>query len=205
MGIMMDLIKRGNYVDNPYRNFYEIKAKDLDRNLVSLDQYKRKILLVVHISPYDKDFNEEYMKLIELKNNFNGERFEILAFPSSQLDNIEVTDNEMRNKLLENDLVKNNLEKINLFNRVYVNGYELCEVLKFCYRNSPLFMLREGKSKLIVNNFSKFIITKDGIVNSYYQKGSDINEIHESIDYLIKQSEGKLNIRDDFIKYNKYY
>ena len=205
MGVMMDLFKKGNYVDTPYNNFFEIKARDMDKNVIKMANFYKNIILVVNISPYDKNFEKEFNNLISLKTEFRDQPLEILAFPSSQLDNKELSDREMKEKLLLEEMVKNNLDKIRVFNRVYVNGPETSEVMKFCYRNSSLFMIREGLSMPLYKNFSKFLITKNGVVHSYYSPESDKEELEKNIKYLINQKMENIKIRDDFINFNKYY
>jgi glutathione peroxidase-family protein len=205
MGVMMDIFKKGSFVETPYHNFFEINAKDWNKNLIKMSKFSHKTLLVVQISPYDKNFEDEFEKLINLKKSFQNDQFEILVFPSSQLEKLEVTDSEMKDKISNYKIVAENLDKINLFNRVYLNGEEICEVFKYCYRNSPLFMFREGKAAYIDKNFSKFLISKDGQVHSYYEKDIDIKEIHDNIKYIITQRQEKLKIRDDFTFFNKFY
>jgi glutathione peroxidase len=205
MGVIMDLYKKGNYVETPYNNFYEIKARDLNKNFIKMDSFERKILLVVNISPYDKNLENEFEKLLILKNSFKNENFEILAFPSAQIDNVEVSDREMKEKLLDLDIVKNNIQKIHLFNRVYLNGEETAEALKFCYRNSSLYMYREGKAKFLDKNFSKFLINNKGNVYAYYRPETDLDEIEKNIEYLISEKAEKIKIRHDYINFNKFY
>ena len=79
---MQDLFRKGNYVDNPYNNFFEIRARDIDKNYVHMNQFNKKIILVVNISPVDKNLKLEYDKLLQLKDSFQNENLEILAFPS---------------------------------------------------------------------------------------------------------------------------
>jgi glutathione peroxidase len=205
MGVMLDLYKKGNYVENPYQNFFEIKAKDFDHNLTRMDKYYTNALLVVHLSPCDKKFNQEFEKLLALKNSFKDAPFEILAFPSCQLDNIELSDLQMKEKLLSQEMVNKNMDKIKMFNRVYVNGEETCEVMKFCYRNSPLFMFREAKAKPIDKNFSKFLITRNGTVYSYFPPEVESEEIEKNIKYVTAQKLEKIKVRHDFINFNKFY
>ena len=202
---MLDLYRKGNFVENPYNNLFEIRARDINKNTIKMSQFYQNTLLIVNISPCDRNFEAEFNKLLELKNELKNEKFEILAFPSCQIDNVELSDREMKEKLLSQDLIKNNLDKIRIFNRVYVNGEETAEVLKFCYRHSPLFLLREGKSTPLGHNFSKFLINKNGEVYSYYTPDIDNEEIEKNIKYLIAQKPAKIKIRDDFINFNKYF
>jgi glutathione peroxidase-family protein len=205
MGVMHDLFRSGNYVDNPYKSFFDIKARDLNKNLVQMNQYYKNILLVVNISPADKTLKEEYDKLITLKECFKNENFEILAFPSAQLDNIEISDREMKEQLMSIEYVKDNMNSVRLFNRVYLNGEEISEVYKFLLRNSPLFMYREGKSQLLNENSSKFLLSKDGQVYSYYGKDTDVEEIKKNIRYLLAQNVDVKPVRHDLINFNKFY
>jgi glutathione peroxidase len=205
MGVMMDLFKKGNYVDTPYHNFFEIRARDINKNHIQMRKFLKNIILVVNVSPLDPKFEEEYEKLIKLKNDLKGENFEILAFPSTQIDKVELSDREMKEKLMSIDTVRNNLNSVRLFNRVYLNGEEISDVFKYCYRNSSLFMYREGKSRLMNENFSKFLISKDGKVYNYFPKDTDIDEIEKNVKFLSVQREQIDSIRDNFINFNKNY
>lgn len=202
---MLDLFKKGNYVDNPYNNFYEIKARDFDKNIIQMKNYQKKVLLIVNISPYDKNFKNEFESLQKLKENL-GENFEILAFPSSELENIYISDREMREEILKKDFVDN--QKINIFNRVYLNGNEISEVFKFCLRNSNFFRMREGTAKPITNNFVKFLIDKKGKIYSQYLPDDENveNQIFEDARKLLFNDDNikDIKIREDFINYDKY-
>ena len=205
MGVMHDLFRSGNYVDNPYKSFFEIKARDLNKNLVQMNQYYKNILLVVNISPTDNNLKEEYDKLTTLKECFKNDNFEILAFPSAQLDNVEISDREMKEQLMSIEYVKDNMNSVRLFNRVYLNGEEISEVYKFLLRNSSLFMYREGKSQLLKENNSKFLLSKDGQVYSYYGRDTDMEEIKKNIRYLLAQNVDIKPVRNDLINFNKFY
>jgi|LauGreDrversion4_2_1035121.scaffolds.fasta_scaffold514784_2 glutathione peroxidase-family protein len=116
MGHMLDLIRKGDYVDNPYKSFYEIRARNLNLDYTYMNSYLSNVLLVVNVSPYDKDFQREIEELNEIKDKFKKEQFNILAFPSSQLDKLAVSDKEMKEKLEENNIAR--YSNINFFNRV---------------------------------------------------------------------------------------
>jgi glutathione peroxidase-family protein len=116
MGHMYDLFRRGDYVDNPYKSFYETRAKNLNNDYVKMNRYKSHVLLIVNVSPFDKEFNKECEKLNNLKDKFKDEKFDILAFPSSQIDKIPVSDREMKEKLKDSQITK--YSYLNFFNRV---------------------------------------------------------------------------------------
>ena len=204
MGMMLDLYKKGNYVDNPYNNFYEINARDLNKNPISMDKFKSKVLLIVNFNPFDKNLKQTYEKLIEMKENL-GQDFEILAFPSSELDKINASDREIKDQILSKEFVDQ--EKINVFNRVYLNGDEIAEVYKYCQKNSGFFRVREGTSKPIEKNFVKFLIDKNGKVYSQYDKNNDEEEnvlLDDAKKLLEKTGEKNIVIRKDFTRYDKF-
>lgn len=205
MGIMMDLYKKGNFVETPYNNFYEIKARDINKNIVPMKIFNSKILLVAHVSPFDENFEKEYERLLKIKNLFLTDNFEILVFPSADLDKVVVSDREMKERLLNIDIVKDNLNKVKIFNRIYLNGPETAEVFKYCYRNSPLFMYREGRAKYLDKKFSKFLISNSGKVYTYYPGNTKEDDIEKNVEYLLSQNPKEIKIREDFINFNKFY
>jgi len=101
MGVMLDLFRKGTYADNPYNNFFEIKARNLDKKTINMSDYEKKVVLLVNVSPFDQNSKEEFKKLNELKLKYKNEPFEILAFPSSQIDKKVLTDDEMKLKMKE--------------------------------------------------------------------------------------------------------
>lgn len=113
---MFDLIRKGDYVDNPYKSFFEIRARNLNLEYTYMNRYLSNVLLVVNVSPYDKDYEKELGELNVLKDKFKKEEFNILAFPTSQIDKLSVSDKEMKEKLEENNLAR--YSNINFFNRV---------------------------------------------------------------------------------------
>ena len=202
--MMLDLFKKGNYVDNPYKNFYEISARDINKNPISMQKYKSKVLLVTNFNPFDKDLKDSYDKLIEMKENL-GQDFEILAFPSSELDKKNASDREIKDQILSWEFLDK--EKINIFNRVYLNGDEIAEVFKFCLKNSGFFRVREGTSRQIENNFVKFLIDKNGKVYSHYDKLNNDEEdvlLNDARKLLSQNVDKNISIRNDFTNYDKF-
>lgn len=156
MGGIINMYAKGIYVDNPYRNFYEIKAYDLNRNLFTMKNYLNKVLIIVNVSPFDPDAQKEFEKLEELKKKFN-DNVEILLFPCLEFDKKEIENKELINELKKYSLMNN----FKLFNRVNVSKYECAEIFKFCLRNSMLFELTRGKAKPLPNNFSKVVFLSE--------------------------------------------
>ena len=111
---MFDLFKKGTYADTPYSNFFEIKAKSIDKKYIDMSDFENKVVLLVNVSPFDNNCESEFKKLNELKLKYKEDPFEILAFPTAQIDRKEVTDAEMKDKITE-------YGKLNfyMFNRVW--------------------------------------------------------------------------------------
>jgi glutathione peroxidase-family protein len=205
MGIMLDLFQRNRYyVENPYNNFFELKAKDMDKNLVSFEDYKNKVLLIVNFCPLVSDINllkTEFNKLNDLKSSFKN-NFEILAFPSCS--GKQLSDKEMK-EAVHKSLTNEDDKTIKIFNRIYLNSNdELSDVYKFCLRNSSLFDVKKGTAES-VKDLSKFLIRKNGKVFEYYTNDIPISEIEDNIRNLLNDKKNNIEIRTDFINYNKYY
>ncbi len=62
---------------------YDFEVKDSDGNMVSLSEFKDKVLLIVN-SATKCGFTPQYTELNEIYNEFKDEGFEILDFPCNQ-------------------------------------------------------------------------------------------------------------------------
>lgn len=62
---------------------YDFEVKDGDGNMVSLSEFKDKVLLIVN-SATKCGFTPQYTELNEIYNEFKDEGFEILDFPCNQ-------------------------------------------------------------------------------------------------------------------------
>lgn len=64
-------------------SIYDFEVKDGDGNMVSLGQYRDKVLLIVN-SATKCGFTPQYTELNEIYAQFNERGFEILDFPCNQ-------------------------------------------------------------------------------------------------------------------------
>jgi len=62
---------------------YDFEVKDGEGNMVSLNQYKDKVLLIVN-SATKCGFTPQYTELNEIYDEFKDQGFEILDFPCNQ-------------------------------------------------------------------------------------------------------------------------
>jgi len=66
-------------IDN---SIYQFNVQTLDGEEISLSEYKDKVLLIVNTAS-ECGFTPQIKELADLKDQFNGKDFEILAFPSN--------------------------------------------------------------------------------------------------------------------------
>ena len=67
-------------------SIYDFEVKDTQGNMVSLSEYKGKVLLIVN-SATKCGFTPQYTELNEIFNEFKDEGFIILDFPCNQFGN----------------------------------------------------------------------------------------------------------------------
>lgn len=68
----------------PVSSFFELSAKDIDGNVVKMNQYsERKLLLVVNVASNCGLTKKNYHQLNELYEEYKQKGLEILAFPSN--------------------------------------------------------------------------------------------------------------------------
>jgi glutathione peroxidase-family protein len=208
MGIMLDLFQRNRYyVETPYNNFFELKAKDINKNIVPFSTYNHKVILVFNFCPAadNMSLKSQFEKLNELKTSINNPRFEVFAFPSCQTidSNINLSDNESRELILKkNDII--DINNLRMFNRVYLNSSEMADVYKFCLKNSSLFDKTKGTAEG-VRDYTKFLISKNGKVYEHYTRDIPNDELEDNIRNLLNERESNIDLRTDYINYNKYY
>src|SRR5258708_36683088 len=63
-------------------SIYQFNIQQLDGEEINLSEYKDKVLLIVNTAS-QCGFTPQLKDLVELKNEFKDEDFEILAFPSN--------------------------------------------------------------------------------------------------------------------------
>ena len=74
--------------------FYDFTVKKQDGTEVSLSEYKGKVLLVLNTAT-DCGFTPQYDDLQAMYNEFGGEGFDILDFPSNEFEQAQGSDQEI--------------------------------------------------------------------------------------------------------------
>lgn len=139
-------------------SIYDYEVKDIKGNLVSLEKYKNKVLLIVNTAT-GCGFTPQYSGLESIYKEYNDRGLEILDFPCNQFANqAPGTDEEIQTFCKAKYDVS-----FDQFSKIDVNGKNESPLYKYLKENSKGIL-----STKIKWNFTKFLINKDGEVVGRY-------------------------------------
>lgn len=155
-------------------NIYDIPVETIQGEMISLNKYKGKTLLIVNIAS-KCGYTPQLLGLEKLYKKYKDQNFMILGFPCNQfLRQAPGTNTELMNFCQTNYGVT-----FDIFGKLNVKGKEQSELYEYLINHSPI---RKGKK--VKWNFEKFLINKNGeIINRYLPKiepeylDGDIKEI----------------------------
>ena len=136
-------------------NIYDFEVKTIDGKIISMSQYKGKILLIVNVAS-KCGFTKQYEGLENLFEKYKDKDFMVLGFPSNQFANQEPESDE---KIKEFCSLTYDV-KFDMFSKIDVNGE----------KESPLYTFLKSSQKGILGtedikwNFTKFLVDKNGNV-----------------------------------------
>ena len=139
-------------------NIYQFNVPQLNGKEINLSAYYNKVLLIVNTAS-QCGFAPQMSELVKLKEEFKGQDFEILAFPSNDFGGQEP---------LSGEEIITYCEKLEtnfpVFDKIRVRGPYAHALYKFlCDKN------RNGKVKSVPRwNFHKYIIDRNGIVSDFF-------------------------------------
>jgi len=154
------------------KTLYEFKAKDIDGNEVSLDQYKGKPALVVNVASNCGLTKNNYKQLNELYEKYEKDGLRIVAFPSNQFNGQEPgCDIDIK------EFAKKNNVKFDMYSKIEVNGDNAHPLYKW---------LKDQKGGLlgfdaIKWNFTKFLIDKNGVPVKRYAPTVEPKDIEKDL------------------------
>ena len=150
---------------------YNLEVKDIDLNLIKLDQYKGKTILIVNVASAC-GFTPQYEGLQSMYEKYKDKGLEILAFPCNQFGGQESgTNEEIRNFCDSNYNVS-----FKLFDKIEVKGENA----------SPLFnYLTEKAGREIQWNFTKFLINKEGEFVKGFGTQKKPEEIEKAVEEIL--------------------
>ena len=161
-----------------FMSIYEIRVEDVDKNVITLDQYKGKVLLIVNTAT-TCFFTPQYDGLQKLYNMFKKRGFEILDFPSNQFndakDSIDKID-EFCVKYYKTDFKR--------FSKVEVNGPDESILFTYLKRHQKGFL-----NKTIKWNFTKFLVDQKGHVIKRYAPLVKPERIAKDIEKLLSKQQ----------------
>jgi len=136
-------------IDN---SIYQFNVQTLDGEEISLSEYKDKVLLIVNTAS-ECGFTPQIKELADLKDQFNGKDFEILAFPSNDFGGQEPLEGEDIALFCE-------IQKINypVFEKIRVRGPYAHPLFSFFSDKK-----KNGKLSSVPRwNFHKYLIDRSG-------------------------------------------
>ena len=150
---------------------YNLEVKDIDLNLIKLDQYKGKTILIVNVASAC-GFTPQYKGLQSMYEKYKDKGLEILAFPCNQFGGQESGTNEEIRNFCDS---KYNVS-FKLFDKIEVKGENA----------SPLFnYLTEKAGREIQWNFTKFLINKEGEFVRGFGTQKKPEEIEKAVEEIL--------------------
>jgi glutathione peroxidase len=142
-------------IDN---SIYRFDVQKLNGEEISLADYKDKVLLIVNTAS-QCGFTPQIKELTDLKNEFEGKDFEILAFPSNDFGGQEPLEGKELVDFCE-------IQHVNypVFEKIRVRGPYAHPLYKFFADKKE-----NGKLHSVPRwNFHKFLINKSGVVTDFF-------------------------------------
>ena len=157
-------------------SIYDFEAKDYKGNLVKLEEYKGKVVLIVNTATRC-GFTPQYDGLEKLYEKYQDQGFVILDFPCNQfLAQAPGTGEEIHSAC-----VLRFGTKFPQFEKIKVNGKDAHPLFVYLTSQND-----EGKVKKVKWNFTKFLIGKDGSFIGRYEPTVKPEEIETDIIEALK-------------------
>jgi len=140
------------------KSIYRFNVKKLNGEEISLSEYRDKVLLIVNTAS-QCSFTPQLKELAELKSEFAGQDFEILAFPSNDFGGQEPLDGAAIGVFCENHGAN-----YPIFEKIRVRGPYADPLYNFFADKK-----QNGRFSSVPRwNFHKFLIDRNGMVVDFY-------------------------------------
>lgn len=156
-------------------SIYDYNVKDINGNLISLEKYRNKVLLIVNTAT-GCGFTPQYSGLENLYKEYKESGFEILDFPCNQFANQAPGSEEEIKQICK---IKYDVS-FDQFSKIDVNGKNESPLYKYLKENSKGIL-----TKKIKWNFTKFLINKEGKVVGRYAPTVDPENLKQDIEKLL--------------------
>ena len=177
---------------------YDFEVKDRQGQLVKLETYKGKVILIVNTAT-GCGFTPQYEALEQLYEQFKEQGFEILDFPCNQFaDQAPGTAEE-----IQQFCTVNFGTKFHQFAKIEVNGDNAEPLYAFLAGEKPFetfgkglknFGLKKfadknnrkfGEKAYIKWNFTKFLIDREGQVLARFEPTVDMEEVKKAVEQAL--------------------
>lgn len=139
-------------------SIYQFNVQQLDGEVISLSEYKDKVLLIVNTAS-QCSFTPQLKELATLRNEFKDKDFEILAFPSNDFGGQEPLEGKEIAEFCEN-----NGTNYPVFEKIRVRGPYAHALYQFFADKKQNGILKSVPRW----NFHKFLIGKNGMVTDFF-------------------------------------
>ena len=157
-------------------DLYNIEVKNIEGEVISLENYKGKTLLIVNTAS-KCGFTPQYKGLEEMYKKLKDRGLEILGFPCNQFGKQEPADeDEIKNFC---SLTYN--VTFPMFAKIDVNGSEASPLYNYLKTEAPGLL----GSKNIKWNFTKFLVDKNGNVIKRFAPKDAPSKIEKEIENLL--------------------
>lgn len=158
-------------------SLYQIRVEDINNNVIELEHYKGKVLLIVNTAT-QCFFTPQYEGLQVLYNMFHERGFEVLDFPCNQFGKDAPGSIEDINEFC--------VEKFETtfprFQKINVNGEDESILYTYLKRHEKGFINQKIKW-----NFTKFLVDQKGKVIKRYSPRIKPNKIAQDIEKLLQE------------------
>lgn len=173
-------------------NIYDFSVLDNKGELVKLDKYKDKVIIIVNTAT-KCGLTPQYDALEALYEKYHNQGFEILDFPSNQFKEQAPESDEQINEFCT---LKFNT-KFDRFKKIDVNGQDAEPLYVYLKQVQPhakgksmmdsltKFINKKENENDISWNFEKFLINKNGEVVERFTPGTKPEKIEASIKALL--------------------
>ncbi|MGL4834613.1 MAG: glutathione peroxidase [Shewanella sp.] len=158
---------------------YQFSAKDITNQLISFEQYRGQVLLIVNTAS-ECGFTPQYKGLEAIYRQYKAQGFAVLGFPCNQFGGQETADEQHIQHFCE----LNFGVTFPLFAKIDVNGEHAHPLYQYLKKAAPGLLGSEG----LKWNFTKFLINRQGGVVERFSPTTKPEAISHKINALLAQT-----------------
>ena len=158
-------------------NFYGLEAKNMNGQMIKMEQYKGNVVLVVNTAS-KCGLTPQFKELEELYQTYHSKGLEILGFPCNQF----AKQDSGSNQEIQEFCQLNYGVTFNMFEKIEVNGAHAHPIYRYLKQEVKGLFGSEIKW-----NFTKFLIDRDGNVIKRYAPTVKPSKIANDIEILLSK------------------